>query len=109
MSLVMGSKLRKKVITYAFTHVDEKHYVRELASLIGEDAGNLSRELRRLEDEGIFSSSVKGKEKYYSLNRNYPLFDEFKKIVFKTEGVEGSLRQFVSGFKEMSMSRSDNM
>jgi uncharacterized protein len=98
MSIFTGSKLRKKLYAYAFTHIDERYYVRELASLIGEDAGNLSRELRRLSEEGVFLVTQKGREKYYYINREYPLFNELKNIVFKTEGLEGSLRELVSGF-----------
>ncbi len=94
--LIAGSKLRRKVYTYAFTHIDEKYYVRELATLIGEDAGNLSRELKQLAEEGVFLFSVKGREKYYFLNKKYHLFEEIKNIIFKTEGVEGSIKDLVS-------------
>jgi predicted nucleotidyltransferase len=79
-----------------FTHSDEMYYVRELGSLIDEDPGNLSRELRTLEEEGLFHSHTKGRIKFYSLNKTYPLYKELKKIVFKTEGVEGVLRDLVS-------------
>ena len=69
--------------------------MRELASLIQEDPGNLSRELKRLEDEGLYTSAVKGRVKVFSLNKRYPLFKEMKKIVSKTEGVRGSLEELV--------------
>lgn len=95
MSILTGSKLRKKIYTYTFTHIDEKYYVRELAALIGEDAGNLSRELKCLAEEGVFCFSVKGREKYYFLNKKYPLFEEIKNVIFKTEGVEGSIKDLV--------------
>jgi len=72
--------------------------VRELANLISEDAGNLSRELAALEKEGLFTSSKKGNLKFYSLNKSYPLFDELKSIIFKTGGVEGSLRELANSF-----------
>lgn len=98
MSLLLGNRLRKRVLGYVFTHKGEKYYVRELAAMIGEDPGNLSRELRRLETEGIFVSSIKGREKFYSLDPKYPLFEEVGRIVFKTEGVEGSLRKLLEGF-----------
>jgi hypothetical protein len=52
--------------------------------LIQEDTGNLSRELRRLEEEGIYSSRTGGNVKFYSLNRSYPLFREVKKIVLNS-------------------------
>ncbi len=103
MSILLGSKLRKKLLTYSFSHLDESYYVRELSSLLDEDPGNLSRELRILEEEGIYNSHSRGKTKFYSLNREYPLFKELKKIVFKTTGVEGSLKEVVSKFKGVSM------
>lgn len=96
---LLNTKLKKKLLTYSFTHSDESYYVRQLASFIDEDAGNLSRELRKLEEEGIYVSFVKGKEKFYSLNKNYPLFKELKKIISKTEGVEGSLKEIVVKYK----------
>lgn len=102
MAILFRTKLREKLVTYSFTHPDEHFYVRELAGLIDEDAGNLSRELRKLEKEGLFDSSSKGNIKFYSLNKSYPLFQELKQIVFKTEGVEGSLRDLVHKYKGIS-------
>ena len=81
MSVLLGTKLRKNLLAYSFNHPEESFYVRELSGLIQEDPGNLSRELRRLEEEGIYSSRIRGNAKFYSLNRSYPLFREVKKIV----------------------------
>lgn len=102
MTILFNSKLRKKLLTYSFTHPDEQFYVRELSLLIDEDPGNLSRELRKLEEEGLYASTVKGKEKFYSLNKNYPLFLELKTIISKTEGIEASLKDLVSKYKSIS-------
>ena len=102
MNILFNTKLRRKLLAYSFTHTDEDFYVREIAAFINEDPGNLSRELRRMEEEGLFTSRIKGRAKYYSLNRGYPLFKELKEIVFKTEGVEGSLRRIVNGYKGIS-------
>jgi predicted nucleotidyltransferase len=96
--LLLKTKLRRQLLTYSFTHIDEDYYVRELASLINEDPGNLSRELRKLEEEGIFKSVTRGKTKYYSIDKKYPLFNEFKKIIFKTAGIEGSLKDLVAKY-----------
>lgn len=102
MNIFFRTKLRKKLLVYSFTHPDERFYVRELAGLIDGDAGNLSRELRVLEREGLFDSFSKGNVKYYSLNRDYPLFQELKQIIFKTEGIEGSLKDLVHKYKDIS-------
>jgi predicted nucleotidyltransferase len=103
MSVLLNTKLRKKLLTYSFTHPDENYYVRELSGLIEQDPGNLSRELRVLEEEGLYTSVTRGRVKLYSLNKKYPLFRELKKIIFKTEGVEGSLKAIVGRFKGISL------
>jgi len=90
-------------LAYSFTHPDEEYYVRELAGIIDEDAGNLSRELRKFEEEGLYKSSPKGSLKIYALNKDYPLFKEVKDIIFKTEGVEGALRNLINQYKDISL------
>ena len=102
MTILFNTKLRKKLLTYSFTHPDEQFYVRELSVLIGEDPGNLSRELRKLAEEGLYISVIKGKEKFYSLNKRYSLFSELKIIISKTEGVEGSLKDLISKYRGIS-------
>lgn len=98
MTLFFTTRLRRKLLAFTFSHANENFYVRELAALIQEDAGNLSRELRKLEAEGLFKSHVRGNAKFYVLNPQYPLFEEFKKVVFKTTGVAGSLKGLIDGY-----------
>jgi len=102
MTILFNTKLRQKLLTYSFTHPDEQFYVRELSVLIDVDPGNLSRELRKLQEEGLYISIIKGREKFYSLNKNYPLFSELKTIISKTEGLEGSLKDLISRYKDVS-------
>ena len=90
------SKLRRKIFQYFFTNHDGELYLREIARKFNEDPSNLSKELLRLEKENIFTSSLKGNQKYYKLNTNHPLFKELKSIVFKTIGIKGSLENLVN-------------
>lgn len=99
MKLLLTSKTRSSLLAFLFLHPDGNYYVRELASLIDEDAGNLSRELRRLETEGVVRSYMKGRVKLYSINKDYPLYSDLKGILFKTEGAEGSLRKLVLAYE----------
>lgn len=103
MSIFLNTKLRTKLFAYTFTHPGEQWYVREIASLINDDPGNISRELRKLEEEGIFLSIMKGRIKFYSLNKKYPLFKELKKIIFKTIGVEGTLKDLILKYAGISL------
>jgi predicted nucleotidyltransferase len=97
MFLFKSTKLRNKLLTFAFAHPGESHYVRELAVHIDEDPGNLSRELKALEKEGLFIARRRGNLKLFALNESYPLYPELKQMIAKTSGIEGSLRAVCAG------------
>lgn len=90
------SKVRRKILSYYFSNTEHELYLRELARLINEDPGNLSKELSKLEKEQLFSSRFKGNQKYYYLNKEYPLFNEIKSVVFKTIGIKGLIQDLVT-------------
>ncbi|MEJ2745414.1 MAG: nucleotidyltransferase domain-containing protein [bacterium] len=90
------SKLREKLLAYFFSNPGASHHLREIASLIGADPGNLSKELKRLCAEGVFQSETRGRQKYFSINTMSPIYPEIKSLVAKTIGVETRLRQLVS-------------
>lgn len=100
---IISSKLRRKLLAHYFTHPEEKYYVREIAALLDLDPGNLSREFRRLTQEGLFQEERKGKIKFYRLNPRCPLYEELKQIIFKTEGIEGSLRELAGEFPAIKL------
>ncbi len=103
MTVLFNSNLKHRLVTYTILHFDETFYLRELARAINEDAGNLSKELKRLEKEGLYSSVKNGKEKFYSVNLSYPLFNELKKFVFKAAGLEGFLKDIVLNYPEIEL------
>ena len=82
--LDLRSKARQRVLAYYFTNPTARHHLRDLAERLSIDPSNLSKELGRLEREGLFRSEVSGRQKYFQLNRNYALFDEVRSIVAKT-------------------------
>ena len=86
MMLDFRSKARQRLLAYYFTNPTARHHLRDLAEQLSIDPSNLSKELRRLEREGLFRSDVSGRQKYFQLNREYPLFDEVRNIVAKTIG-----------------------
>lgn len=98
---ILGLKksiLKRKFLTYFFTNPDSNLYLREIANIIDADPGNLSRELSKLEKEGIFKTIRRGNQKYFSLNKKHPIYEELKSIVFKTIGIKGSLREILEKF-----------
>jgi len=96
---ITRSRLRKRLLSYFFSNIDANLYLREIASILNEDPGNLLKELKKMEREGIFISTLRGNQRYFSLNRRYPLYKELKSVIFKTIGVAGGLMRIVNETK----------
>jgi predicted nucleotidyltransferase len=93
--LDLRSKTRQRLLVYYFTNPAARHHLRDLANRLSVDPSNLSREFRRLGREGLFRAEVSGRQKYFRLNREYPLFSEVRSIVAKTIGVVPLIAQSV--------------
>lgn len=97
------SKLRQKLLVYFFTNPKSNFYLRETAAKLDEDPGNLSKEFAHLEKEGVFTVEERGRQKFFSLNKNYPLYKELESIIFKTVGIEGSLRKVLTAISHVNL------
>jgi predicted nucleotidyltransferase len=89
----LRSKARQRLLTYYFSNPSARLHLRDLAGRLEIDPANLSKELRRLETEGLFRSEIIGRQKYFQLNREYPLFSELRSIVSKTIGAPSLIAQ----------------
>ena len=97
--LDLRSKARRRLLAYYFTNPAARHHLRDLAHRLSIDPSNLSRELRRLERDGLFQAEVSGRQKYFHLNREYPLFSEVRSIVSKTIGAVPLIVQSVKAIE----------
>lgn len=95
----LKSKTAIKILGYYFLNEDRKHYINELAQILNEDAGNLFRKLKELEKEGILNSEKMGREKYFYLNKGYPLLKELKSIYESKHGLPEKIKEALSGLK----------
>jgi uncharacterized protein len=95
---LFGSKLRAGLLTRLFSQSGERFFVRQLTALLGEDPANVSRELARLEQMGLLTSRVEGRQKYYQANPRYPAFEELRGLVKKTAGFSDILREALAPF-----------
>jgi len=96
---LFGSRIRTKLLTWFFTHTDEKFFVRQLAPIIDEDHANLSRELIRLEKLGILVSERQGSQKYFQVNKDCSFLDELRGLVLKTTGIVGQIKAEIEQIK----------
>ena len=90
--LNLQSKISQKVLNYFMLQQGAESYVNELARILDVDSGNLTRKLIELENEGILKNRWQGKQRYYSLNAQFPLIKEYKTIILKTVGFEQILK-----------------
>jgi len=100
---LFGSKIREKLLTQLFSHTDRSFYVRELHELINEDATNISRELKKLEELGLVICQPMANIKYYQANADSPIFHELKNIILKTNGVAGILKSILSVYQGIEL------
>lgn len=86
------SRVRRKIIVVYAKYPDFKTHVRGLAKLIKEDAGNIQRELKRLEKIGFLISERQSNTKIYYTNKQFPIFKELQSIVLKSQRTAANRR-----------------
>jgi len=90
---ITKSKTREKILQLFFSDIGKKYYLRELEKILSLSVANIRRELLSLEKTGLFKKEKVGNQVYYFLNKNSALFNDYKNIIFKTIGAEGTLRK----------------
>jgi len=91
------SKITVKLLDYYFLNPGARRYINELARLLDLDPKNLDRKLKELEKAGLFQSEVRGKERYFFINRKFPLLNQYRQIFLKTYGLEKKLKEIIAG------------
>lgn len=90
---LFSSNVRVQLLVILLTNPDEEFYIRQLARRTGEHPYAVQRELRRLERLGLLTSHTRGRMKYYSVERGFPLYPELKRIILKTAGLGDLVRE----------------
>jgi len=92
----LRSKVAVKILNYFFINPEARHYINELAGILGLDPKNTDTKLKELERAGLLKSEFSGKQRYFYLSKEFPLLEEYKKIVLKTAGIESELKKILS-------------
>ncbi len=90
--LSLRSELRRRLLTFFYVNRKARVYVRQLAEALQADSTNLSRELARLEQEGLLRSEQEGRQLYYSLNPASPYVKPLFALLQGSIGVVPSLK-----------------
>lgn len=88
----LRSELRRKLLTFFYVNRNARVYVRQLAAALEADSTNVSRELARLEQEGLLRSEAEGRQLYYSVNRDYPYLKPVFALLQGSVGIQPTLK-----------------
>jgi len=94
LDVFITSRVRRKIVIIYAKYPDFKTHVRGLAKLIKEDAGNIQRELKRLEKVGFLISEKQGNTKIYYTNKHFIIFKELQSIVLKSQRISSRRTHF---------------
>ena len=86
------TKNRAELLRLLITNPERSFYMQEIGRILGKKPGVFQRTLNNLVSEGIVESEHKANARYFKANKHYSLYKEMKSIVFKTIGVEASLK-----------------
>jgi predicted nucleotidyltransferase len=89
-ALFPGTK--RKILALFFLNPDQEFYFSEVVRLTGTRQGVIQRELKSLAEAEILMSEKRGRQKFYSVNRKHPIYQDLRNIIFKTYGVIGKIR-----------------
>ena len=90
---LLSSRVRVKLLTCFFTHPEERFYARALSRQFEEHYNAVWQELNNLAQIGLLISEQNANVKYYHLNPEFPIYDELRRIILKTSGLGGALRE----------------
>ncbi len=99
----LKSQVTRKVLGFFVLNPQETLYVNELSRKLALDKRNLVKKLHELEKDGILRCEIRGNLRLYGVNPEFPLYQEYRRIVLKTVGVEEQLRKIMTetpGIKE---------
>ncbi|MBI4122085.1 MAG: nucleotidyltransferase domain-containing protein [Parcubacteria group bacterium] len=84
-----------RITSYYLLNQHARHYIRELAGILRLDPSNLQKKLRQLEEQGFLQSEFQGKQRYYQLNKAFPLLKEYTAAFRKRYGIQEDLKRLL--------------
>ncbi len=93
---IIPSKARRKILELFFHHPAENFYLRRVVREINEEVNAVKRELDILTEEKLLLRERRLNKVYFSLNKNYQLYDEFLRIFSKTNLLATSIHSNLS-------------
>jgi predicted nucleotidyltransferase len=88
LSSALFSPSQSLVLGWIFGHPEREFHLSELLRLTKLSSASLQRELNRLSESGIISSSKLGNLRIFKANQSSPIYKELQSLVRKTLGID---------------------
>lgn len=85
-------RTRRDVLALLFGHPDQRFFLREIVRSVRAGSGSVQRELGQLVAVGLVTRECHGRQVYFGVNREAPIYPDLKAIIDKTAGVAEVLR-----------------
>lgn len=92
------STTRVKLLTIFLLNPEQEFFIRELTRELNEQINSIRRELDNLRKIGLLKTKEKNRKKYYTVNKNFLLFNELKAIVVKGISNKDEISKRIVGF-----------
>lgn len=98
---ILFSKTIRNILMVFVTNPRQSFYLRQLSALTGNAPRPVQLALQKLEKAGILTSFRQANLKFYSLNKNSPIYAEIKNIILKTDAIDESVRKSIKNLKNL--------
>lgn len=85
-----------EILNLFFKDAEKEYYLREIARNLDKEPSHFQKALNSLVKEGVLKDERKGNLRFFKLNKNYPLYEELKKIISKTLGIEAKFKEMIN-------------
>ncbi len=92
---IITSKLRVKLLLKFFINPETTAWLRGLEKEFGVSSNAVRQELNKLEEAGIIKSESSSYRKLFRANDQHPLYEEIRRIMMKTAGIEQILEKVI--------------
>jgi predicted nucleotidyltransferase len=102
--MIEFTKNKAALLRLFFTNPDQAFYMQEIGRILNKKPGVFQKALNSLAQENVLVSEYKANARYFNANKEYPLYNEIKSIVFKTIGISGSIKQVLQKVGNIDLS-----
>lgn len=90
---LFSSKSRVEILKLLLFNPEDSFYQRQISIFAHQPIRSVQREMEKLESIGLIEKSVQGNRIYYKVNKRCPIFEELKRILFKSVGIAEVLKE----------------